>query len=479
MTRTLLIVSALTYALLLFINWPQLSDPLIRHDDYPAFFGHAEAYYGKTLTEGRWLNYWWMSRETMWPANFAFLHYLLGWALFCAAVATSAFARDARLIYVALTAFLIALSPQAYLISAWFNTLGLGIWIVAIFAILTLYVGSRGARVLMLFFGPISMLAYTTYPLAMSALLFARHDTRRSIWDVLLLLLLLAVSMMLGLLIIYTLNYHYHGIFGLEIAEWRNPDPARGLADLWANAQIVLPFYLEEILTSMGFGIAWISAMNMFLLVAAMAILIQQRTLEPVYLLVGLAAAVGVLMANSLKEGVDIPMRAMFGAWVFFALILARAVFVLSQTGRAKPVLLGAAALTAFYTWQLQKSTWFYSEWLTGTRALAAQLPEDAEKFVIYGNLWALPGANEARIAHFYALSARLTQLTGLPGINCDDALVTCLDTPPFDIEAHDNKVLIRQVDGTVFLRMPVLEGDENGFLRKCMRCELDESASS
>ena len=454
MTRALLILIAVTYAVLMFINWPQLGDPLIRHDDYPAFFGDERSYYGKTLTEGRWLNYWWISREPMWPAPLAFLHYQLGWAIFCAAAGLTAFGAGHRLLFAGLTSVLIALSPQAYLISAWFNTLGLGIWVLAIFAVLTLYVSARNARWLMLVFAPISMLAYTTYPLVMSVLLFARHDTRRSIRDALLLLSLLAVSIVLGLILMYSINYHAHGVFGLQIADWRTPSPARDLESLIANAR-VLPQFFEGILTSMGFGIAWIGAMNIMLVAAGLAVLVHQSRLEALYLVLGLVAAVGVLLLNGLKEGVDIPMRAMIGAWVFFAVILARATYALSTGPNGKAVTVAAGVLAAFYAGHLQKNTRFFTEWLAETRDLAAQLPADAEEFVIFGHIWSLPGASEARISHFYALSARLTQHSGLPGVNCDDKDVRCPHAPPFDLDAADDEVLIQRVGDVVFLRMP------------------------
>ena len=454
MTRTLCLVTAITYAVLLFINWPQLGDPLIRHDDYPAYFGLEMAYYEKTLAEGRWLNYWWMSREPTWPAPAAFLHYLLGWAIFCAAAALVAFGSGVKLIYVALASVLIALSPQGYLISAWFNTLGLGVWLLAFFAVLVVYVSARTARWLMLVLAPVSMLSYTTYPLVMSALLFAHHDTRRSAKDAVLVTLLLAVTIVLGLLLMYSINSYAHGVFGLQIADWRTPTPAHDLESLLANLRVLSHFF-DRAITSIGYGFVSVGVLNIALLALGLTVLALHTRLEAVYLALGLAAAVGVLLINGVKEGVDVPMRAMIGAWVFFAIILARSAYVLGEGRFGKPAVLGIALLAAFYAGQLQKNTRFFNEWLGGTRQLAEQLPADAERFVIFGHLWSLPGAAEARIGHYYALSARLTQLSGIPGINCDDVDVRCPYQPPFDLAAADDQVLIQRVGDIVFLRMP------------------------
>ena len=56
-----------------------LLDPMIRHDDYPAFFADAPAFWNKTLHEGRWLNYIWHLREVVTPAWLNFALYQRRW----------------------------------------------------------------------------------------------------------------------------------------------------------------------------------------------------------------------------------------------------------------------------------------------------------------------------------------------------------------------------------------------------------------
>lgn len=454
MARTLFIVTAITYAVLLFINWPQISDPFIRHDDYPAYFGQEWAYYEKTLSEGRWLNYLWMSREPTWPANLAFLHYLLGWAIFCASAAVVVLATGTSLTVVSLAAILIALSPQAYLISAWFNTLGLAVWMLALFGLVTAFVSARSARWALLIIGPVSMLAYTTYPLLMSLLLFAHRDAKRSIRDAFNLMVLLAVTIVLGLVLMYSINYAIHGVFGLQIADWRLPTPARDLESLLANT-LALGAFFQNFALSMGYGIAWLSAFNFTLLIAAFVVVARHDRLEALYLGLGLAAAIGVLAANGVKEGVEIPVRAALGAWGFFAIVVVRAVVILAPGPQGRVVTLSAALLAAYFAGHLQKNTRMLSDWLVETQALAEQLPPSAKQFVVYGHLWSFPGAVEARISRYYAFSSRMTQLTGMPGVYCDDPTIRCLYEPPFDPDAPDANLLVQQVGDTVFLRMP------------------------
>ncbi|MEL6435067.1 MAG: hypothetical protein AAFQ28_14845, partial [Pseudomonadota bacterium] len=55
------------------VSLPNLADPMIRFDDYPAYFADPTHFYMKTLSEGRWVNYWWHLRGFVTPswANFA------------------------------------------------------------------------------------------------------------------------------------------------------------------------------------------------------------------------------------------------------------------------------------------------------------------------------------------------------------------------------------------------------------------------
>lgn len=457
MTRALLLAVAITYALLLFINWPHLADPLIRHDDYPAFFGDEHHFYPKTLSEGRWLNYWWMARDTMWPAWLAFQFYTLAWAIFSAAAALIAFGHHPeQRLYAILAAILIAISPQAYLIAGWYNTLGMGIWVVALFALIAYYGSARAARWAFLVLGPISMLAYTTYPLLMAALIFVRKDMRRSLGDAVLLTVLVGLSIIGGMLLMYSINFYHYGIFGLEVAEWRGPSPATDLQSLLANLDVVINF-LSLIYPAHGIGMEGFGIFVTLLLAAALAVVIRTSRAEGLYLLLGFAIALGVLLVNGLKEGVDLPVRASIGSWVFLALGLARATQILAEQSKSRVVPLATAMFAALYSGHLLKNTHMLVPWLTESRAFADSLPQDIEGFQVYGHVRAFPGAHEANITHYYGFTARIRQVAGLNGLYCDSPFDTCYIEPPFDPNDTTAQIHLQRRDGMLFIRMPTL----------------------
>ena len=80
----------LTVLAVLVISAPNLIDPMIRFDDFPALFGDAESYWHKTKDEGRWLNYLWHLRGITTPAWLNFALYQVLWALFAAFLAIAA-----------------------------------------------------------------------------------------------------------------------------------------------------------------------------------------------------------------------------------------------------------------------------------------------------------------------------------------------------------------------------------------------------
>lgn len=455
MTRALFLCVAIVHALLLFINWPHLTDPLIRHDDYPAFFGDEHHFYPKTLSEGRWLNYWWMARETMWSAWFAFQFYTLAWSVFSAAAALLAFGhKPEQRMYAVLCAILIAVSPQAYLIAGWYNTLGAGIWVVALFALIAYYGSARTARIAFLILGPVSMLAYTTYPLLMAALVIVRRDMRRSLGDAVLLTALVGLSIVLGMLLMYSINFYQFGIFGLEIAHWRTPSPATDLQSLLGNLDVVLGF-LSLIYPAHGAGMAGFGIFVTFLMAAAIVVVIKAHPAEGLYLLLGVSLVFGVLIANGLKEGVELPVRASIGSWVFLAIGLARATQILAKRSNSRVLPLATAMFAALYSGHLLKNTHRFTPWLDETRSFAENLPQDIDEFAVYGHIWGFPGAYEAHIHHYYGLTARIRQVTGLIGLYCDNPLETCHTDPPFDPNEADDAFLVQRVGDMVFIRLP------------------------
>ena len=137
------IVCIFTFAAILLVSgYHQVVDPFIRHDDFGALLLQPEAYYSKTLSEGRWLNYYWHLRSFQWRSWLNYAVYQAGWAVFCGSLAHHASMTRSKENTIFL-AVLLAMSPQALIISGWFNTLVPGIWTISIYAIITLYLTSR------------------------------------------------------------------------------------------------------------------------------------------------------------------------------------------------------------------------------------------------------------------------------------------------------------------------------------------------
>ena len=105
---------AIAVLAVLTISLPNLADPMIRWDDYPAYFSDPSGFWAKTLHEGRWLNYLWHLREVVTPAWLNFTAYQLLWATFAACLAVTT-TRNGW--FAAVLALLILVAPPATLIS--------------------------------------------------------------------------------------------------------------------------------------------------------------------------------------------------------------------------------------------------------------------------------------------------------------------------------------------------------------------------
>ena len=456
MTRNLFVVTAIAYAVLLLVSLPQLADPLVRHDDFPALFGDEHLFYHKTLAEGRWLNYWWMARPFIWEPWVNFALYQLSWAVFSAAAAVNAFGAKSAMLPKVVLAIVIVLSPQAFLISGWFNTLVLGGWFIAAFAVLNLYLSNKAARWAFLICAPVSMMAYSTYPMMMIALCMTRHDARRSFLDLVGLVLLLALSIGLGMMLMYTVNYFQHGIFGIELSEWRDPNPATDLASLMINAERLMPMFLERLFASSAFGVVPIGILNLALLVGALMILWTKNRWLAVYAVSGMFVFISVIAVHGLKEGVQVPMRALMSVWVMFAVLVVVAFFDLQSERWKGLVRAGMIVLIGVYGGQIYKHAALFDRWQKETIALAEQISPDTEAVFIFGRVGSIPGVANAHIDHPTGLSERIRQLTGVLTFACSGPKgANCVGTPPFDMDTPGNGLEVLVQGPHTFMRIP------------------------
>jgi hypothetical protein len=448
-----------TFVTLLALSGYQTIDPLVRHDDFAALLGGAEAYYEKTLSEGRWINYLWIDRPFLWPAWVNYMIYQLGWATFTAGVAVNVMGRQAQTWYLFFLSLLIAISPQSTLISFWFNTLIPGVWLLAIFAAVTTFLSVWKSRLLMAAFVPLSLMTYSTYPLLLLAICLTRHDTRRSIRDLVGLLLLFAASFAIGLAVINSLNWTYHGVFGIQMSDWRNPTPAHDIAGLIGNLPKVQAFFISNIDT-FGYGNPWLAYVNLAFFAASLAIIATRNWLEALYISAGIVTGLSLLSLHMLTNGALIPFRATIFVWLFFAVGLLRAADLVTATqSGTSAVRILLLSLTFSLTIQCGNHYRANREWQSETRELARTLPENIERIIVYGTFEAFPGAIGAQIQHPRGLRLRLHYLTGASVYVCAEDPTNCGDLhPPFDPSETGGATLVVIEHDTLFVRLPTTD---------------------
>lgn len=413
------VLLAALVAVILF-SLPNLADPMIRHDDYPALFAEPEGFYGKTLFEGRWINYWWHLRGLITPPWLNYALYQALWALFAGATAWVVMRDQTATFWAAALAVLILVSPPAAEIALWFNTLIPGMAIIAAFALLACRVSDRALLGWLVVFVPLALMAYTTFPILLLAIALYRQE-RRSLANLTLVMGVFGASFIAGLMLTYTLNWFEHGIFGVQLDVWRNATPAHDLAGMLAN----LPKLSESLLfllqrAGLNFTPTMIALPVLF--AGAVLILIRRAPREALYLLTGFATGMALITLQALKLGVHVPPRAFIFAWVFFAIALTRAALHLSRdTGLSARlsrnlVLLvgtsfmvqGAILHTAFHPWQAQ------------TRAIADQIRNLPAPVLVTGRPAQIDIARAAGIQHDMAFAYRLRLLTGHSLHLCD-----------------------------------------------------------
>ena len=144
-----------------------------------------------------------------------------------------------------LSSLMILVAPPALLISLWFNTLIPGLALVAVFAVLACYLKPDHQMLLLPVFVPLTLMAYTTYPLLLLAICLTTAGARRTPGDLIGLVVLFVGSFAFGIALIYGLNLLEHGVFGIPMADWRNPSPAHDLTSLIQNLGLVWSFLAE------------------------------------------------------------------------------------------------------------------------------------------------------------------------------------------------------------------------------------------
>lgn len=447
---------ALTFLGLLLSSGLQVLDPMVRHDDFAALLADPTGYYTKTLYEGRWVNYLWHLRGVVTPSWLNYLVYQFFWAVFAACLAHIALANKGELWHRVAMALLVALVPSALLISLWFNTLMPGLGMVALYAWLSTQVSERTARGLLVVFVPLTLMAYTTYPLFLLALCLARADTQRSFRDLVGLLTLFIASFALGLLVIFTLNYFEHGIFGVPMAPWRHATPAHDLASAVENARQI-GMFLYQSGRVLGFGFFPLTLAHLALLAVAVVVCGRRDPWRVAYLLSGIAAGLGLVFLQTVKSGISLPVRVIGFAWALHVVLLLLLMLQLSEKGGLRERL--SRNLLIFFVMAYAAGTFqqslIYAAWQQQTRDMAADIGSGPEPVFVTGSYKSLLNADRSGIQNPRGLGLRLTYLTGRSVITCEESPARCGDLPPEMLkDLAPGEVEIHRLEGKIVVRL-------------------------
>ena len=400
------------------------------------------------------MNYWWHLRPFDTPAWLNHAVFLLGNALYGAALSLRAFGSD-RLRLAALTAALIVLGPQTVLMTGWFNTLIPGIWIAAAFAVLTLPFGLRVCRLLLFLFVPLTLIAYSTYPLLLLLVCLLHRDAGRNLGEFIKTMAAFAAAFAFGMVVMFGLNWLIHGVFGLRYVSWRSATPAHNLAGVIANLPLLRDF-LSWTFSGLGFGHAWLAAANMVAFFIALIVIAQRRPVEALSILTGALAGLLLLSVLSLKDGVYIFFRSTQFVWAAYAIALARAVVLSGSEPRARHLaaaLVATTAASAVYTAMVHRVLIPFQQ---ETRRIAAAIPNGAAEVRIFGSFNDLPEAVAANIQHDDAIRFRIWMLTGLPTIACSTEPETCANPqPPLKLPKPGEPTTVEARGTIAFIQLP------------------------
>lgn len=405
------------------MSLPNLIDPMIRYDDYPAYFADAPGFWPKTLHEGRWVNYLWHLREAVTPAWLNFAVYQALWAGFAAALAVLVTGRGGLHWFAVTLGLMVLVAPPALLISLWFNTLLPGLALVTLYAVLATRLSVWALRSWLPVFTVLTFMAYTTYPLLLLAIALVATK-RRSFLDLIGLLALFTLSFIAAVLVTYAVNWQVHGVFGVPLAEWRDASPAADMAGYLANLPVLWES-LDSFLTKTSYDFFPATVFHLVLLAGGLGVLLHRTPLEGLYLAAGLVTGLSLVAVQVMKLGAEVPPRAFIFAWTLYAVIVVRAAQELSE----QPGLAGRMARNAVllivgsYLLQVFQQYMTYRDWQSETRAFAAEIDGTV---LVMGHPMETGAAQKAGIQNDLAFSFRIKQLSGEVVVICANSPADC-----------------------------------------------------
>ncbi len=432
------------------VSLPNIVDPMMGYDDYPALMAQPEWFWNKTLHEGRWVNYLWHLRGLVTPSWLNFAVYQVIWASLAAALAVLAMGNADKTTnnrwFASVLALFIVIAPPATFMAQWFNTLIPGLATVAVYAVLGCRMSQRRHRLLLLPFTIVTLMAYTTYPLILLAVCIVRTEDR-SLRDLAGLLGLFIISYAAAVLFIYAINWQVHGVFGIPLADWREAHPATGLSGLSANLPMLAQTFWA-LMTLFTYNFEPALGFHLVIMLAATLYLIRVAPKEALYLHAGLWIGMALMSVQVLKLGVTIPSRSFAFAWIFYAIIVMRAVTLLSRKPMWAGRLARNVAVLTLFAYLMQTFLYFSLSrpWQSETRSLAQDMANSQGTVLVHGDVMDLESAQAITLFDEMALSFRIEYLTGRQTVFCDDDPSNCAAVEAAAVKSNSPPPLVVKV---------------------------------
>lgn len=310
----------------------QLTNPYIRHDDWefmlsaiPPELPHHGTAWDKTLSEGRWGNYYWSSLiASKLSIHANYLLFIIGYSLF--SWTTSYFLMNLQNdnkqkaylssnTCILIGALLIFFNPIYADLSFWPATLTLSVWLGFLFTLILASIHHHNDGIskkicsLMLVFSLLTM----SYAPLIASLFLILSISAKNYKELLKFSILYYIFYVIGVIAIHILNYSFHDYFGVQVADWRHPNPIKNINDIFENFDKARH----------SFGVFYRENKIYYLLALALSILaFIQKNYRAMQLITALLVVLFLESALLIYTGVDYVARSTIFIWMFFSLLI-------------------------------------------------------------------------------------------------------------------------------------------------------------
>lgn len=338
----------LLYALLILLGMyslGQLTAPYVAHDEYDwllkGFNQGFESPLSKAGSEGRWGNYVWSQVSHHLTIYSAFGIYLVLFSAMCLAMVRVVSPQAG--IFAALLFFL---APMTADTAKWPVTQVTGVAVTLLGCVALLRSRDDGRRRLVMAVSVVAgFLFYPSFgPLFLLMYAAACAGTRRSI---IMGAVVYALAFVCAVLLVFSLNFHYHGNFGIKPAAWREATPLLQGGLLSVNVDRYLAYFT----LLKGIWPALLAGGVGFVLCMALGVRVRQCLAALLYgaMLLAMDASLSIL------SGVGLPLRSTLWLWLLLCmpvifLVHERRTNIYGLLLAAPLVLVGVSSWNAIYS---------------------------------------------------------------------------------------------------------------------------------